>query len=165
MFYAKKNTRNISADFIVRVSSVQNATWQGKIEHIQSGQAQLFRSFLEMLFLAQEKLDTLGYPQPDTELRSWSNKKYNYLSRGGKTEMANCNEQEVSLPVGGLSFLIRVQFRQNSTWQGTVQWLDKKKTRPFRSLLELVNLVNEAINDNAEVTPEPRMWTEKEFVS
>lgn len=30
-------------------------------------------------------------------------------------------------PMDPASFLIQVQFRQNATWQGSIQWLDKKR--------------------------------------
>jgi hypothetical protein len=46
-----------------------------------------------------------------------------------------------------LSFVIRLQYRQNASWQGEVQWTDCKSgsaTVQFRSLLELLALMSEA---------------------
>jgi len=43
-----------------------------------------------------------------------------------------------------LVFHIRVQYRRNSSMQGSIQWLDGKKSSYFRSVLELGNLINEA---------------------
>ena len=43
-----------------------------------------------------------------------------------------------------LVFYIKVQFRCNSSMQGTIQWMDGKKTETFRSILELGNLINDA---------------------
>lgn len=43
------------------------------------------------------------------------------------------------------AFLVRIKYRQNTSWQGTVQWLDGKQTRHFRSCLELVILIEEAL--------------------
>ncbi|UWG98581.1 hypothetical protein LPY66_07260 [Dehalobacter sp. DCM] len=57
------------------------------------------------------------------------------------------------------SFLIRIQYRQNASWQGTIQWLDQKKTRKFRSELELMMLINEATQTNLV------SWKNKEEVS
>lgn len=65
---------------------------------------------------------------------------------------------------GGSTFLVRVLFRQNATWQGTMQWLDEKKSKPFRSLLEMVVLMEEALNDSREPV-ESRSWDRKEEVS
>jgi hypothetical protein len=60
-----------SSDFIVRVKSGKGVAIQGKIEHIQTGQVQYFSDFLEMLMLVQGKLDEIGNPQRDTELRTF----------------------------------------------------------------------------------------------
>ncbi len=47
--------------------------------------------------------------------------------------------------IGGATFLVRIQYRQNTSWQGTVQWLEEKKTCVFRSELELMMLINKAV--------------------
>lgn len=63
--------RNSSADFVIRFFTGGAVNYQGKIEHVQSGQVQLFDDFVEMMLLIQEKLDQTGFPQPDTEIRAW----------------------------------------------------------------------------------------------
>ncbi len=67
----------------------------------------------------------------------------------------------------GTTFLIRVQFRQNATWQGRIEWLEGKKTRPFRSLLEMSQLMQEAWEETAGIEPgkEFASWDEKDEVS
>ena len=52
---------------------------------------------------------------------------------------------------GKANFVVHVQFRQNATWQGTVQWLDKNKIQQFRSALELLKLMDEALDGNDEL--------------
>ena len=37
--------------------------------------------------------------------------------------------------------------QENATWQGQVTWLDKKETMSFRSLLELIKLMDDALMD------------------
>lgn len=64
-----------SSDFMVRVQGGQGIAVKGKVEHIQTGQVQYFNDFLEMLMLIQDKLDDKGYPQCDTELRTFSEAK------------------------------------------------------------------------------------------
>lgn len=43
------------------------------------------------------------------------------------------------------TFIVQVQFCQNSTWQGTVAWTEQKKEQRFRSTLELIKLMDEAL--------------------
>ncbi len=52
----KVYNKGSSSDFIVRVKSGQGMSVEGKIEHIQTRQAQFFNDYLEMLMLIQENL-------------------------------------------------------------------------------------------------------------
>lgn len=44
------------------------------------------------------------------------------------------------------TFIIRVEESQRGTWQGKVVWVEEDTTEHFRSALELLQLVDEAIN-------------------
>lgn len=67
----------------------------------------------------------------------------------------------------GSSFLIRIQYRQNASWQGMIQWLDGKKSRHFRSFLEMVMLMQEALShcEKSGDTMKFQKWEEKDEVS
>lgn len=43
------------------------------------------------------------------------------------------------------TFVIHVKYRQNASWQGEVTWVDKQKKEYFRSALELVRLLDSAM--------------------
>ncbi|MFW6308748.1 MAG: hypothetical protein ACOC1S_01890 [bacterium] len=63
------------------------------------------------------------------------------------------------------SFLIRIKFRQNATYQGEIHWInnDSKKVF-FRSLLELVSLLEEAMDslEQPKANYQIRKWPKKE---
>ncbi|QHI73906.1 hypothetical protein Ami3637_05035 [Aminipila terrae] len=42
------------------------------------------------------------------------------------------------------TFILQIKFRQNASWQGTVQWVEKKQTLNFRSALELIKIIDSA---------------------
>ena len=44
------------------------------------------------------------------------------------------------------TFIIKVEDCQRGTWQGKVVWADEETTEYFRSALELLQLVDEALN-------------------
>ena len=44
------------------------------------------------------------------------------------------------------TFIIQVKFRQHATWQGVVVWAEDNKIGNFRSAMELVHLIDNAIN-------------------
>ena len=48
------------------------------------------------------------------------------------------------------TFIIRVQHRQNSSWQGRITWMEKDKTVNFRSIWEMIKLVDSALNTVSE---------------
>lgn len=60
----------------------------------------------------------------------------------------------------GETFVINVKCRQNHTWQGTVKWIEGQKEVPFRSALELIKLIDSAIEvvDEEENNAEEAMW-------
>ncbi len=66
-----------------------------------------------------------------------------------------------------LVFFVRVQYRCNSSWQGTIQWLDGKQQVIFRSALELGNLINDAKQKRTDGHSDKRnkSWNEKEDAS
>jgi len=43
------------------------------------------------------------------------------------------------------TFAIRVLFRQNSSWQGSIVWLEEGVEQSFRSVLELIFLIDNAL--------------------
>ncbi|MDR2131812.1 MAG: hypothetical protein LBP30_00535 [Clostridiales Family XIII bacterium] len=50
------------------------------------------------------------------------------------------------------TFVIRILNRQNATWQGVVTRVDKKEEQPFRSLLELIKLIDSAFEEEDKNT-------------
>lgn len=66
------------------------------------------------------------------------------------------------------NFYIRILFRQNVSYQGTIEWIsgskDQNKKRYFRSLLEMISLINEAVemNDGKNTDYKIRKWEEVE---
>lgn len=51
------------------------------------------------------------------------------------------------------TFVIVVREQQHNTWQGTLSWVDKSRKSNFRSALELIRLMDEAVGSpKAEVS-------------
>lgn len=44
------------------------------------------------------------------------------------------------------TFIVKVLNQQNESWQGSVTWADTNETQYFRSALELLHMMDEAIN-------------------
>lgn len=50
----------------------------------------------------------------------------------------------------GAVFLLDIQHRQNATWQGSIIWVDRQNKQYFRSALELIKLIESALEQSAE---------------
>jgi len=62
----------------------------------------------------------------------------------------NDNQRELGSTRG--TFEISVKFMQNSTWQGQIHWVEKDQKQNFRSALEMLKLMDEALTEGAEGT-------------
>ena len=58
------------------------------------------------------------------------------------------------------TFILRVQQRQYSTWQGRITWVEEDKTTHFRSMLEMIKLIESGLAaENPEMLEEqPPTW-------
>lgn len=44
------------------------------------------------------------------------------------------------------TFIIKIINKQNSTWQGSITWVEKQKTQNFRSALEMLKMIDEVLD-------------------
>ena len=49
------------------------------------------------------------------------------------------------------TFVVKVIGNEHASWQGSVTWLEEHKEQTFRSALELIKLIDGAVNGNIEV--------------
>lgn len=117
---------------------------RGRLYHGYVHQMIPFQGIEKVLFLMDDLFDSMQFPFPGTENRS-------FLQKEKKTEkrrMRKVMEDEELLRKHGDrgTFIIRVKSRQHSSWQGLVTWTEEQKTIPFRSALELIKIIDEALS-------------------
>ena len=49
------------------------------------------------------------------------------------------------------TFIVKVDYCQRNTWQGRVIWAEENKILRFRSALELIRLMDEALGEGQEI--------------
>lgn len=64
--------------------------------------------------------------------------------------------------LGGKNFIVSIYYQENHSWQGVVQWLDTGKTVHFRSELELLNLISQAVQATQADVGGFRTWADDE---
>lgn len=133
---------------------------RGRLYHAYRRKAIPFTG-MEKVFLSMEELfNNLKFPFPGTEDRSFIRKK-KILQE--KRMIKVMNDDELLRKHGDRgTFIIRVKYRQHSSWQGLVTWAEKQKTVPFRSALELMKMIDEALGQEDPVQDERSLIDDEE---
>ena len=120
----------------VRVTSYQNGHLQGRLSSVQLKGEIEFENAIDLLLQMQQLMDTSNAPQRNEEVRSFP----------GETSASIQTRPAVSGKAQAQAvFQINVMFRQNATWQGNLLWVDVNEEAHFRSVLELLMLMNSAL--------------------
>ena len=97
-----------------------------------------------MLFELEQFLNSINFPHVSTNERSFREKVHAAAYKGKREKVMS--DEELLKRHGEIgTFIIRVQHRQNSSWQGRITWIDKDETLYFRSVWELIKLIAGAI--------------------
>ena len=117
----------------------------GRMFHSYRTDAISFAGADQMVFHMEELYDTLNFPHPGTNERSFIPAK---KTGAHYTERDRIMKDESLLSKHGDlgTFIVRVQHRQNSSWQGRITWMEQDKTISFRSVWEMVKLIENAVN-------------------
>ena len=96
-----------------------------------------FNGVMDFLTTMEGLLDQMQFPQSFTAKRTFAAAPEQEAVRRPLTERRLGEEA---------TFRIKVLFRQNASWQGTVKWEESGQEESFRSVLELLLLMNSAVS-------------------
>ena len=113
------------------VDEYQDSILSGRLYHPCLSEGDSFRSLMEFFRKMEDLLDGMQFPQSFTAVRSFSDPPL----RTGRPPGADMREGRCA------TFAVRVLFRQNASWQGSVSWLEGSREESFRSALELAFLM------------------------
>lgn len=111
---------------------------EGRLYHPVQPEGSRFYGMIDFFKKADALLDSAQLPQRFSEPRTFAN---------GQAEPQKWETPAPALPRRGhlATFSLRVRFRRNSSWQGTLGWLEGKREEQFRSALELIRLMDSAL--------------------
>ncbi|MDD3242612.1 MAG: hypothetical protein PHD32_02675 [Eubacteriales bacterium] len=130
----------------IGVTGRENREIQGWMVHPGTGRTWTFGSMVALMELLEGLFDLLDYPQPTHRLRAFAQEG----AVDGKEKNMMEKAKESGAAAEKPTFVVKVQYRQNATWQGSIQWLEANLTRNFRSTLELIRLMDEAVGESAD---------------
>jgi hypothetical protein len=126
---------------VVRFFSYADKNPTGVLINPFFGRDVYFGSAMSLLFLLEELQDAIKFPQ-----ESMTPRKFSPAETERKTE--NAPPAEDPSPIA--SFKINVMFRQNASWQGNIVWLDNSMESQFRSVLELLFLIDSVLENRRD---------------
>lgn len=118
----------------------------GYLEHPAEDRLWRFDDTVTFIALHEMIFGQANYPQSSYELRAMDTRERGTKDMADKTiekKQAELNDKP--------TFIINVQYRQNTTWQGTIKWVEGDIEKRFRSTLELIKLMDSAVG--GEDTP------------
>ena len=130
---------------VLCVNGSNEGDLSGVFYHSYSTEAVPFSGIGQMV-LRMEKLDDyLRFPYPGTNSRTFGEeKKLTRLTEERKKIMSDNALLSKHGDIG--TFIVRVQHRQNSSWQGRITWMEEDKTVQFRSVWEMIKLIESAVD-------------------
>ena len=108
-----------------------------------------FTSLVQMIEKMEEIFDAKGFPEKFMKPRSFGDGKQGTKKYDAERNdiMKDTLDSTLQIEPGGskCTFEITVKFRQNATWQGQILWAEKNLKQNFRSVLEMLKLMDEAL--------------------
>ena len=121
---------------LVCVDACQSGVLSGRFYNRFLSEGKSFRCLTEFLQAMEHMLNTLDFPRVYTQCRS-------FISAASPVSDRGAEENRI----GGMeaTFAVRIRYRQNSSWQGTVKWLEGEQELQFRSALELICMISNVL--------------------
>ena len=130
------------------IDNINDGELSGRIYHCYSKEPWKFTNILQLIELADDFFDRLEFPQASTSARSFTSTQFSGVDRLDKVQSP---EDFIENRGQKGNFYLNVRYRQNSSWQGSVTWVEEQREQHFRSALELLKLIDGALDNNYEV--------------
>ena len=135
------------------IDSYETGIPKGRLYHMSKEIPLTFIGWMSLLKQLNYLMDCNDFPQVGMQLRTF---KINAIS---ETSTNTCEERNDNIATtnewirGTLAtFKLRIVYRQNATWQGILRWGERGKEEHFRSVLELMSLIDSCfINERYDV--------------
>lgn len=128
----------------VCVDESQASEISGRLYHGYSQEPQSFENVVQLIRYMADFYDSIRFPESSVVLREFTSEK-----RAMEELHEKSMEYQQLMEQNGIcaTFHIFVKYRQNAIWQGSVTWVEKKEKQQFRSALELLKLIESALDE------------------
>ncbi len=122
------------------IDGYERGVLSGRMYHPYFGAGIQINSAMDFLKKLEFMLETVDIPRSNYKIRTFCPLK--------KADIAELSRDELKRGKRA-TFALRFLFRQNASWQGTIIWSEGKQEKNFRSVLELLLLMDSVLGKNA----------------
>ena len=129
------------------VNKYENGDHEGVIWNQYEEQPRAYHGSLDLMGKIDDILDELHFPERSNMPREFGKEQKRFNDAPmmpGKRVMHADSFQDKKGELA--TFIARVKFRQRSTWQGEVLWVEKEERLEFASALEMIKMVDDAVS-------------------
>lgn len=131
------NYENSYRTTLVCIDSYDDKVLKGRFYNPQLPHGIEFNSAIEFLLNMENMFDEANCPQAFATLRT-----FRTHSEDAEPPI---NPGNIAKEGKAATFSLRILFRQNSSWQGSLMWHEGKAEESFRSVLEMLLLMDSAL--------------------
>lgn len=148
--YKQKFSAQASKTSLVKIMGYRDRNFEGTIQNTYYQRPKDFANLTQLILDIERSLDNLQYPQRGMEPRSFSGESLPGQRKAEAKLVADGSPLKLPTLEGSeegilATFKINLLFRQNASWQGNVIWIDAGVEAQFRSVLELVYLMDSVL--------------------
>lgn len=134
---------------VLCVHQKQSGRIRGHLYHGYTPEGIFFHGYEELIKAAEGFFDSLGFPHMETGNRDIRGHMHRIQKKEGMVRIMR--DEELLEQHGDIgTFVIRVQHRQHSSWQGRVTCLERDQTVYFRSVLELMKIIDGVLDETEQ---------------
>lgn len=141
-----QNTKLNVHIFQICVDKIMSKDISGRLYCGIMPQGTLFFGIAEVILAIDGIMDKIDFPESILVKKSFVKKddvENGFLPIRNKKVFDEMKTFDTSLHIGNLATLILVvNHRENSSWQGTVEWVEKMESYKFDSELELISFID-----------------------
>jgi len=122
-------------------------TTTGRIYNCYYQSPAKFEEVSELFFSMDKFFDKINFPQASLASRAFVEASKNSTESRKELKKVMSSKDVKNQKGAKGTFVVHVQYRQNSTWQGNVVWAERNISKNFRSALELLKLIDGALDE------------------
>ena len=126
---------------LIKVYSYHNKCMQGTITNPFFEKDIVFENVMQLITIVEHISDSLFFPQKTMELRQFADNKVD--QKTNSFDFVTTSYFDNLLPIA--TFELEIIFRQNASWQGNIIYAEKGLSSSFRSVLELLSLMDSVL--------------------